>query len=163
VESLEDSDGFVAGLATSTFGDHCSFRIGMRCPDWSSYGFEGLIDEVAVWNRALPASIINTVMFTMPGYMPVRKVRLRLLPLAHPNSIPCNVTPFWVSDWWKGLEMNIDFMTYTLMTRSPTARISSCLLHTLSPAISIRFRRHSVRAAYQNCINVSLPKCTQIS
>lgn len=33
-------------------------------------GFEGLIDEVAVWNRALPAALIPTVMFAMPGYLP---------------------------------------------------------------------------------------------
>ena len=46
-------------------GPSCTFKMAVRCPDDSTQNFDGLLDEVAVWNRALSIDEIQTAMFKM--------------------------------------------------------------------------------------------------
>ena len=47
----------------------CSFKMGEGCSDNSTLFFDGLIDEVAVWNRQLSAEEVASTLFHMPKHM----------------------------------------------------------------------------------------------
>ena len=57
--------------------ESCSFKLGMGC-DADFLQFDGIMDEVAVWNRALEPEEVADAMFKMPSHLPHR-------PLESPN------------------------------------------------------------------------------
>lgn len=52
----------------------CSFRMGQACEDGSTNYFDGLVDEIAVWNRGLDRDEISTTLFHMPKSAAARKL-----------------------------------------------------------------------------------------
>ena len=62
VQSYVEVDNTLDSAGTSC----CSFRMGSACADDSTTAFDGLIDEVAVWNRGLNQEEVASTLFHMP-------------------------------------------------------------------------------------------------
>ena len=54
-------------------GDCCGFSMGLECAGESN-SFDGFIDEVVVYNRAVAPEDIKGIMFKMPQYLPAREL-----------------------------------------------------------------------------------------
>ena len=52
----------------------CSLKFGSGCADRSTRTFEGIMDELVVWNRPLEPTELQHVMFKMPEYRKNREV-----------------------------------------------------------------------------------------
>ena len=77
------SDGYPAQDAAldEANGACCTFRVGQACnvvnatgTGAGSTGFDGLLDEVVVWNRALEEADVHNAMFAMPARLPERVI-----------------------------------------------------------------------------------------
>ena len=71
---LDDGFGTADGTIDPADGTCCTFRMGEGCADDSASTFDGIIDEVAVWNRALSDEEVRATMFEMPKYMAKREL-----------------------------------------------------------------------------------------
>ena len=61
--------------ATLPTGDCCTFKIAQKCSiDNSTRTFEGLVDEIAIWNRDLSGDEVQEAMFNMPSSRLNRKL-----------------------------------------------------------------------------------------
>ncbi|KAK3268674.1 hypothetical protein CYMTET_22835 [Cymbomonas tetramitiformis] len=53
---------------------NCSFFVGTPCEDGSTKGLEGFIDEVAVWNLAVPQEHLKYTLFHMPAFKQIKEL-----------------------------------------------------------------------------------------
>ena len=56
--------------------DCCSLTIAIGCPNplANTISFEGIVDEVAIWNRGLTPEEVRHAMFKMPQFLPAREL-----------------------------------------------------------------------------------------
>ena len=75
-QELDDGYANTTGLNLNpATGDCCTMKIAQKCSDTNTTrDFEGLVDEVAIWNRGLSENEVQNAMFNMPASRFERKL-----------------------------------------------------------------------------------------
>ena len=73
-EYANKCDGTTGGTLDPADGSCCSFRMGTACDDGTTATFDGIVDEVAVWNRGLDSDEVASTLFHMPKSLSSRRL-----------------------------------------------------------------------------------------